>query len=176
MSDVLTPQQRHRCMANIRSKNTKPEVKLRKELFGLGYRYRVNVKSLPGKPDIVLAKYHTCIFVNGCFWHGHKGCSKYVEPKTNVDFWRAKVVANRERDLCNYRDLETKGWGVIVIWECEISKKDWGNIVDRIQQKLENNRQNWLTEKAERKRRSKEWQEEMRRRKESRDAILRSLK
>lgn len=149
---------------------------MRKELFGLGYRYRVNIKSLPGKPDIVLAKYHTCIFMNGCFWHGHKGCSNYVEPKTNVDFWRAKVAANRERDLCNYRDLEAKGWRVIVIWECELGRKDWVNTVEQIKQQLDSNRQELLTEKADRRKRREEWLEEMRRRKESRDAILQSLK
>ena len=123
-----------------------------------------------------LSKYHTCIFVNGCFWHGHNGCIKYVEPKTNVEFWRAKVVTNRERDLCNYRDLEAKGWRVIVVWECELGRKDWVNTVDQIKQQLDSNRQEWLTEKADRRKRREEWLEEMRRRKESRDAILQSLK
>lgn len=99
MPDILTPDQRHKCMSHIRSRNTKPEVKLRKELFRLGYRYRLNVKGLDGRPDIVLAKYRTCIFVNGCFWHGHKGCPKFVLPKTNVEFWLAKIENNRERDL-----------------------------------------------------------------------------
>lgn len=175
MPDPLTPQQRHKCMASIRSKNTKPEVKLRKELFRLGYRYRINAKGLPGKPDIVLSKYHTCIFVNGCFWHGHKGCSKYVEPKTNVEFWRAKVAMNRERDLCNYRDLEAKGWRVIVVWECELSKKDWVNTVYPIQQQLEVNRQNWLAEKEDRRQRREEWKAEIRNRKEKAEQIINEI-
>lgn len=175
MPDILTPQQRHKCMASIRSKNTKPEVKLRKELFRLGYRYRINVKAFPGKPDIVLAKYHTCIFVNGCFWHGHKGCSKYVEPKTNVEFWRVKVATNRERDLCNYRDLEANGWRVIVVWECELGKKDLGNTVAPIQQQLENNRQSWLAEQEDRRQRREEWKAEIRSRKERAEQIINEI-
>lgn len=176
MPDPLTPQQRHKCMASIRSKNTKPEVKLRKELFRLGYRYRINVKGLPGKPDIVLPKYRTCIFVNGCFWHGHKGCSRYVEPKTNVEFWRAKVATNQERDLCNYRDLEAKGWRIIVVWECELGKSDLVRTAYRIQEQLDLNRQSWLDEVADRRRRREEWREEMRRRKEYAAAVIDQLK
>lgn len=175
MPDILTPQQRHKCMASIRSKNTKPEVKLRKELFRLGYRYRINVKNLPGKPDIVLSKYHTCIFVNGCFWHGHKGCSKYVEPKTNVEFWRAKVAVNRERDLCNYRDLEAKGWRVIVVWECELSKANCVLTAYQIQQQLETNRQSWLAEKEDRRQRREEWQAQIKKRKEREAAVRQEL-
>ena len=86
-------------MASIRSKNTKPEIIVRKFLFAHGFRFRINVKRLPGTPDIVLKKYRTCIFVNGCFWHGHEGCRYYVMPKTNVEFWKAKIGRNRERDL-----------------------------------------------------------------------------
>lgn len=176
MPDPLTPQQRHKCMASIRSKNTKPEVKLRKELFRLGYRYRINVKGLPGKPDIVLPKYRTCIFVNGCFWHGHKGCSKYVEPKTNVEFWRMKVATNRERDLRDYTFLESKGWKVIVVWECELNKANFPHTVCTIQQQLLDNRQSWMDEIADRRRRREEWREEMRRRKEYAAAVIDQLK
>lgn len=166
MPDPLTPQQRHDCMSHILSRNTKPEVKLRKELFRLGYRYRINVKGLDGKPDIVLAKYRTCIFVNGCFWHGHKGCPKFVLPKTNVEFWLAKIGNNRERDLKDYAFLESRGWRVIVVWECELAKADFQNTVSEIQRQLDINIESWLEEMADRRKRREEWREEMRRRKE----------
>lgn len=98
MTAPLTKEQRHRCMASIRSKNTKPEVLVRKLLFSRGFRYRLNHPRLPGHPDIVLRKYRSCIFVNGCFWHGHEGCKYYRLPKTNTEFWQAKVERNQQRD------------------------------------------------------------------------------
>lgn len=122
MSDKLTPQQRHYCMSRIRGKATKPELLVRHWLWSHGYRYRLNVKSVPGKPDIVLRKYRTAIFVNGCFWHGHEGCSLYSVPKSNTDFWIAKVQRNRERDQQEYKALHEAGWHVIVIWECQLKK------------------------------------------------------
>lgn len=122
MSDKLTPQQRHYCMSRIRGKATKPELKVRHWLWSHGYRYRLNVKSVPGKPDIVLRKYRTAIFVNGCFWHGHVGCSKYVVPKSNTEFWLTKIERNKERDQQNYKDLHDAGWHVIIIWECQLKK------------------------------------------------------
>ena len=120
MPDHLTPQQRHRCMSHIRSKATKPEMLVRKWLWAHGYRYRLNVKSVPGKPDIVLRKYRTSIFVNGCFWHGHEGCKQFVLPKTNTEFWHNKIKYNRARDQKNYETLINAGWQVIVIWECQL--------------------------------------------------------
>lgn len=122
MPDKLNPQQRHYCMSRIRGKGTKPELLVRHWLWGHGYRYRLNVKSVPGKPDIVLRKYRTAIFVNGCFWHGHEGCSLYSVPKSNTDFWIAKVQRNRERDQQEYKALHDAGWQVIVIWECQLKK------------------------------------------------------
>ena len=116
----MTPQQRHNNMAAIRATNTKPEKIARSWLWHHGYRYRLNVKGVPGKPDIVLRRYRTAIFVNGCFWHGHEGCNKYTVPKSNTDFWVAKVQQNRERDQRNYKDLYEAGWHVIVIWECQL--------------------------------------------------------
>lgn len=166
MPDKLTPLQRHTCMSHIRSRNTKPEVKLRKELFSLGYRYRVNVKRLAGTPDLVLAKYRSCIFVNGCFWHGHKGCGKFVRPKSNAEFWRNKVDNNRERDLRNYRDLEAMGWRVIVVWECELSKSAFPQTLERIRQQLSGNKLSWEAETADRRRRREEWNDELRARKQ----------
>ena len=121
MPDVLTPQQRHRCMSHIRSKATKPEILVRKWLWAHGYRYRLNVKSVPGKPDIVMRKYRTAIFVNGCFWHGHEGCKYFIMPKTNTVFWQNKIESNRQRDKRNYYILLQNGWQVIVLWQCELS-------------------------------------------------------
>ena len=109
-------------MTRIRGIATKPELLVRHWLWSHGYRYRLNVKSVPGKPDIVLRKYRTAIFVNGCFWHGHEGCSKYVVPKSNTEFWLTKIERNKERDQQNYKDLHDAGWHVIIIWECQLKK------------------------------------------------------
>ena len=118
--DTLTSQQRHANMAAIHGKDTKPEMVVRRWLWGHGFRYRLNHPRLPGKPDIVMRKYRTCIFVNGCFWHGHEGCRYYTIPKTNTDFWVGKVRRNRERDLKVQHELAAMGWHSITIWECEL--------------------------------------------------------
>ena len=120
MADVLTPQQRHANMAAIRSKDTKPEMIVRRGLWKRGFRYRLNHKRLPGHPDLVLRKYRTCIFVNGCFWHGHEGCRYYTIPKANTEFWVNKVKRNKERDLKVQHELAAMGWHSITIWECEL--------------------------------------------------------
>ena len=111
-------------MSNIPSKNTKPEETVRKYLFAQGLRYRKNVSKLPGKPDIVLPKYKTAVFVNGCFWHGHEGCEYFVRPKTNTEFWYAKFKYNQERDERNYQKLRDLGWRILIVWECEIRHGD----------------------------------------------------
>ena len=116
--DKLTPTQRHLCMSHIHSRDTKPELLVRRWLWSHGYRYRLNVKGVPGKPDIVMRPYHTAIFVNGCFWHGHEGCCKI--PHTNREFWMNKIRRNQERDKQNYQVLKENGWHVIVIWECQL--------------------------------------------------------
>ena len=116
--DHLTPQQRHKTMAAIRGKDTKPEMIVRKGLWSKGFRYRLNSPRLPGHPDMVLKKYRTCIFVNGCFWHGHEGCCKI--PNTNRDFWVAKIKRNQERDVETQKRLAEMGWHCITIWECEL--------------------------------------------------------
>ena len=128
--DSLTPQQRHANMAAIHSKDTKPEMVVRKWLWGHGFRYRLNHPRLPGKPDIVMRKYRTCIFVNGCFWHGHRVAMPIVEssecckiPKTNREFWVAKIQRNQERDLKVQHELAAMGWHSITIWECELKPK-----------------------------------------------------
>ena len=123
MSDILTASQRHRCMSRIRGKNTTPEILVRKGLHARGFRFRLHNKKLPGCPDIVLPKYGVAIMVNGCFWHGHKGCRYATEPKSNVEFWEAKIARNRHRDEVTAAHLEALGWTVITIWECELRGK-----------------------------------------------------
>ncbi|MBP9993519.1 MAG: DNA mismatch endonuclease Vsr [bacterium] len=122
MSDPLTPEQRHHCMASIHGKDTKPEIVVRKYLWNNGFRYRLNHPRLPGKPDVVLRKYRTCIFINGCFWHGHEGCKSFVMPRSNVDFWKAKIDRNRRRDIEVQLKLADMGWHRITIWECQLKK------------------------------------------------------
>lgn len=123
MADVMTSEQRSRCMAAVKGKDTKPEMIVRKYLFSQGLRYRVNNRTLPGSPDIVLRRYKTVVFVDGCFWHGHEGCKYFRLPKSNVDFWRHKIAINIARDYANNVDLKLEGWKVIRIWECEIKTK-----------------------------------------------------
>ena len=121
--DKLSPQQRHNNMAAIHGKDTKPEMVVRRYLWGHGYRYRLNHPRLPGKPDIVMRKHRTCIFVNGCFWHGHEGCRYYTIPKTNTEFWVNKVKRNKERDVKVQHELAAMGWHSITLWECELKPK-----------------------------------------------------
>jgi len=122
MADRMTPEQRHRCMSRIRGRDTKPEMVVRRWLWRQGFRYRLYVKSLPGRPDIVLRKWRTVIFVNGCFWHGHD-CTKH-RPTTHAQFWQDKINRNRERDARNQALLQAAGWHVIVVWECQLSPKN----------------------------------------------------
>jgi len=132
----MTTQQLHYRMSRIRSKATKPEIMVRQWLWRHGYRYRLNVNSVPGKPDIVMRKYRTAIFVNGCFWHGHEGCDKYVIPKTNTSFWISKVERNHKRDYDNYQILSNAGWSVIVIWECQLKKDKFEETMLNLEHKL----------------------------------------
>ena len=120
MTDIQTPLQRHNTMSAIRGKNTKPEMIVRRGLWKRGFRYRLNYKRLPGHPDLVLRKYKTCIFTNGCFWHGHEGCKYYTIPKTNTVFWVSKVKRNKERDERVKHQLNAMGWNCITVWECEL--------------------------------------------------------
>jgi DNA mismatch endonuclease (patch repair protein) len=122
--DNRSKEARSRNMSRIPSKNTKPEEAVRKYLFSQGFRYRKNVSTLPGKPDIVLPRYKTVVFINGCFWHAHQGCKWFVPPKSNSVFWQNKFKYNMERDEQNYQKLYDLGWRVIIIWECEIRHGD----------------------------------------------------
>ena len=110
-------------MSRIKSSGTKPEELVRKYLFSRGLRYRKNVKDLPGRPDIVLPKYKTVVFVNGCFWHGHSGCKYFVMPKSNVEFWQEKISKTVMRDNETYEKLVELGWNVLLIWECQLKKE-----------------------------------------------------
>ena len=150
MSDLLTPEQRHRNMAAIHSASTKPELRLRKALWQLGFRYRINVKRLPGSPDIVLPKYRTVIFINGCYWHGHHGCKYYTVPKTNTDFWTAKITRNQERDQEVWRQLEAKGWSVIIVWECQLKKAVLEETIRRVKDEIRLNGEQYWKAKEER--------------------------
>lgn len=123
MADVMTSEQRSRCMAAVKGKDTKPEMIVRKYLFSQGLRFRVQVRKLPGTPDIVLPKYKTVIFVNGCFWHGHEGCKYFRLPKSNVEFWKDKIERNIERDKESMQALFDMGWKVVRVWECELRNK-----------------------------------------------------
>lgn len=123
MADNLTPNDRSLLMAKVSGKETKPEIIVRKFLFSNGLRYRKNVKSLPGTPDVVLKKYKTIIFVHGCFWHGHESCRASKLPSTNVEFWVDKREKNLERDKNKILQLEDMGWKVLIVWECEIKMK-----------------------------------------------------
>ena len=141
MSDTMTREQRHYCMSRIRGKDTRPEMVVRRWLHSEGFRYSLHSRRLPGCPDIVLRRYHTVIFINGCFWHGHPGCDKSRMPRSNVEFGQEKIRRNKERDAQEVAALEALGWNVIVVWECELSR--WArdltlrNLVDAVRRNIE---------------------------------------
>lgn len=120
MTDVHSKETRSYNMSRIKGKNTKPEILLRKFLFSQGFRYRLHYKKLPGKPDIVLPKYNTVIFVHGCFWHGHENCKYFVVPKTRSEWWLDKIQGNKQRDVNNFQKLRAAGWRILTIFECEL--------------------------------------------------------
>lgn len=135
MADNHTKEVRSRNMAHIRSTNSKPEEKVRKYLFSKGFRYRKNDKRLPGKPDVVLPKYKTVIFINGCFWHKHD-CPRFVWPSSNEDYWIPKIQRNVERDRIVTQQLAVSGWNVIIVWECQLKKKAFGKTMDLLVSKI----------------------------------------
>lgn len=126
-------------MVAIHSASTKPELKLRRELWRRGFRYRVNDKRLPGSPDLVLPKYRTVVFIHGCFWHGHKDCSKASTPKSNTDYWTVKIKRNQERDQEVWRQLEAKGWSVIIVWECQLKKAVFNETIASVEAEIIHN-------------------------------------
>ena len=138
MADSISKEQRSMNMSHIRSKNTKPEELVRKYLFSKGFRYRKNVRKLPGCPDIVMPKYKTAIFVNGCFWHKHD-CPRFVWPSSNQEYWLPKITGNVQRDQMHYRELREKGWNVLVVWECQLKKKLFDSTMELLVQEIQRN-------------------------------------
>lgn len=173
MTDIPTFDQRHRNMAAIHSASTKPELKLRHALWHLGFRYRVNVRRLPGSPDIVLPKYRTVIFVHGCFWHGHKDCKYASTPKTNTVFWKAKITRNQQRDQNVWRQLEAKGWSVIIVWECQLKKSVMDETIARVKTEILRNGEILRCAQEDRRKAREAYRLEMSARKE-REAVLKA--
>lgn len=136
MADVHTKSVRSYNMSQIRSKNTKPELVVRKYLFAKGFRYRLHKKDLSGKPDIVLPKYKTVIFVHGCFWHGHEGCKYFVVPKTKTEWWLKKIARNKQLDTENIKKLKSDKWNVIILFECKLKKDNIDSTLNTLIKKL----------------------------------------
>lgn len=132
MADTFSKKKRGEIMRAVKASETSPEILVRKHLFSMGFRYRKNCASLPGKPDIVLPKHRTIIFVNGCFWHGHLNCDASSLPKSNIDYWKEKISKNRKRDVRNRRELRNLGWRVFVVWECNITEKKLQKLAEQI--------------------------------------------
>ena len=162
-------------MSHIRSQNTKPEVALRRALWRRGFRYRLNVKKLPGSPDIVLPKHRTVVFMHGCFWHGHKGCKIYHLPQTNTEFWKAKITRNQERDQEEWRQLEAMGWSVIIVWECQLKKSVLEDTIRRVEDEIRLNGEQYQKAKEERKASRLAYRQERKARKERESALKAEL-
>ena len=166
MADFLSSEERSIRMSRIRSVSTKPELLLRHAIWHRGFRYRVNANNLSGRPDIVLPKYRTVVFVHGCFWHGHKGCKNYTIPKTNTEFWVAKVARNQERDQEVWRKLEAKGWSVVIVWECQLKKANLDETIDRVAAEIVRNGEAYRAAQEERKKAREEYRQERKAREE----------
>lgn len=136
--DVHDKKTRSYNMSQIKGSKTKPEEIVAKYLFSQGFRYRRNVKKLPGTPDIVLRKYKTVIFINGCFWHMHEGCNYFVWPKDNAEFWREKLLRNKERDVAKTEQLKELGWKVIIVWECQLKHGNCNLTMERLMREIRN--------------------------------------
>lgn len=134
MADVVDRATRSRMMSGIRGRDTKPEILVRKFLHAQGFRYRIAPKNLPGKPDIVLPKYKTAVFVHGCFWHRHRGCKYAATPSTNVQFWQTKFAQNVSRDEAAKTLLRRSGWRVLVVWECQLRESRLSKLARRIKE------------------------------------------
>ena len=173
MADIMTKEVRS---IRIRSASTKPEIKLRHALWRLGFRYKTNDKKLPGKPDIVLPRYHSVVFVHGCFWHGHKGCPTSHIPQTNTEFWMAKVARNQARDQEVWRNLEAKGWSVVIVWECQLKKANLDATIARVSDEIVRNGEVYRVAQEERRKAREEYRRERKARKEREQYLLKELK
>ena len=138
MSDIFSPERRSEIMSKISGKDTKPEILVRKFLFAQGLRFRKNDKRFPGKPDIVLPKYKTVVFIHGCFWHGHFNCRKSKLPETRKEFWEIKINSNIERDNRDLQKLKELGWQTIIVWQCELSSKKRIDSLNRLLNDIKN--------------------------------------
>lgn len=136
--DTLSPQERSERMGRVKGKNTQPEMAIRRLVYGLGFRYRLHAGKLPGKPDLVFARLKRVIFVHGCFWHRHSGCSLCRMPKSRLEFWEPKLEENRKRDSRNQRKLRKDGWRLLVVWECQLADQE--KLKRRILEFLDSNR------------------------------------
>lgn len=172
MFDTFSPSRRHEIMASVRSEATEPELILRHALWHNGFRYRINDKKLPGSPDIVLPKYRTALFVHGCFWHGHADCSRFTIPKSNSEYWIAKILHNQQRDQDVWRQLESKGWAVIIVWECQLKKSIREDTVARVCGEIISNGVSYSKEKEERRRIKEAYRNERMAQKERRMSLL----
>lgn len=139
MTDVHSPQVRSYNMSQIKGKDTKPEILVRRFLFSKGLRYRLHYKNLPGKPDLVFVKFKIVVFVHGCFWHGHEGCKYFVVPKTRTDWWLTKINKNKEKDNDSIQKLKDEGWDPIVVWECDLKGNKKDETLNILYQKIINN-------------------------------------
>lgn len=175
MPDSMTPQQRHNCMSHIRAKNTRPEVLVRQYLHAVGFRFRIHVKKLPGCPDVVLPKYHTCIFVNGCFWHGHIGCRYATRPKSNAEFWRTKIHNNIRRDELSIQALKAMGWKVITVWECDLKKDRRNDTLPFLAEQIRQNGASYASEQAQRRERNAEHRAMLKAAQERYEAAMKEL-
>lgn len=167
---------RSELMSRVRQESTAPELTLRKGLWKGGFRYKVNDKFLPGSPDLVFPKHRTVVFVHGCFWHGHKGCKHYTIPKTNVDFWTAKIARNQERDQEVWRQLEAKGWHVIIVWECELKKKQFEDTICRVEKEILANGETYRKQIEERRHLREQRRIELREHKARQSALMAEIK
>lgn len=134
--DNISPEKRHKVMAQVPSKNTRPEKEIRTALFRAGFRYRICDKRYPGKPDLIFPKYYAVIFINGCFWHAHEGCSNFRFPKSNIDFWKKKFERNKERDAKTLRYYQEQCWRICVVWECSIRGKNSGRKIENVTEQI----------------------------------------
>ena len=163
-------------MSQVHSSGTKPERILCRSLWHIGFRYRLNIKYLPGSPDIVLPKYRTVIFVHGCFWHGHKGCKRSSIPKTNTDFWTNKITRNQERDQEVWRQLEARGWYVIIIWECQLKKALVDETIAQVAAEIRQNGETLKQIAVDKQRIRKEYQLEVKSRKAQEASLKAEIK
>ena len=143
--DILSPENRHKNMSHIRSKDTKPEKQIRSALWKAGFRYRICDKRYPGKPDLIFPRYYAVVFINGCFWHAHEGCRYFVFPKSNQEFWKKKFVRNKERDGENLRFYQDQCWRVCFVWECAIRGKNSRQKIEAVKDQIIQ----WLEEPGE---------------------------